>query len=101
MTAKEDIRRELTAVAEQIATARAALARNELIDISGIPEKVQGVAGAIIDLAPEDAVDLRPMLMELLTDFKAFSEDVQSKIGEIQASAGTDPRTAMAGRSGT
>lgn len=101
MTSKNDIRRDLAAVAEQIANARTALTRNELADIAGIPDTVRELAGAIIDLAPEDAAEMRPLLVELLAEFKSFSEEVRRKIAAIQESAEPEARAAAAGRSGT
>ena len=54
MNSQNDVRRELAAVAEQIANARAAMTRDELIDIAGIPERVRSVAGAITVATPFD-----------------------------------------------
>lgn len=100
MMTKDTIHRELTAVAELIVSARSALARNELVDIAEIPVKVREVMGSITDLSPEDAVELRPMLVELLTDFKDFATDVNAKIADIEAVGGPDSRASTAGRSG-
>jgi hypothetical protein len=101
MTSQNDVRRDLAVVAELIATARAALMRNELIDLTDIPEKVRSVAGAITDLAPEDAAEMRPLLTELLSEFKDFSGEVREKIAAIQGNATADSRMATAGRSTT
>ena len=101
MTSQNDVRRDLAAVAEQIANARAALTRNELIDLTDIPEKVRSVAGAITDLAPEDAVEMRPLLAELLSEFRDFSGEVREKIAAIQGNEKPESRTATTGRSAT
>jgi hypothetical protein len=96
MTTKDTIHRDLTTVAEMIVNARAALSRNEIVDIAEIPVKVREVMGSITDLPPEDAVELRPMLVELLTDFKDFATDVNAKIADIESDGGAS----AAGRSG-
>lgn len=101
MNSQNDVRRELAVVAEQIANARAAMTRNELIDIAGIPERVRSVAGAITDLTPEEAAGMRPLLIELLSEFKEFSDDVRKKIATIQGTGEPEGRTASAGRSAT
>lgn len=85
MDSKEDLEKELASVAEAIGTARVALARNEIAEISEIPEKIRAVANAITDLPPEDAIEMRPVLANLLSDFKDFAEELNSKIGEIEA----------------
>ncbi|MPY74067.1 MAG: hypothetical protein GEU87_07385 [Alphaproteobacteria bacterium] len=101
MNSKNDIRRDMAVVAERIANARMALSRNELVDLAGIPEKVRELAGAITDLAPEDAAEMRPLLTELLADFKSFAEEVRRKIAAIQASAEPETRAAATGRPAT
>lgn len=101
MTSQNDVRRELAVVAEQIANARAALMRDELIDLTDIPEKVRSVAGAITDLAPEDAAEMRPLLTELLSEFRDFSGEVREKIAAIQGTGTADSRMTTAGRSAT
>jgi hypothetical protein len=101
MTSQNDVRRELAVVAEQIANARAALMRDELIDLTDIPEKVRSVAGAITDLAPEDAAEMRPLLTELLSEFRDFSGEVREKIAAIQGNGTADSRMTTAGRSAT
>jgi len=100
MIAKEEIETELAAVAEAIGNARAALSRNEIVEMTEIPERMRNVANAITDLPPEDAIELRPSLSNLLTDFKNFAEELKSKIGEIQAAAGSAGGGAATGHSG-
>jgi hypothetical protein len=95
MTSQIDLRRDFAVLAEQIAQARIGLTRNELIDINEIPEKVRVLAGAITDLAPEEASEMRPLLMELLSEFKDFSNEVREKIAAIQS------QETSAGRSAT
>lgn len=101
MTSQNDIRRELAVVAEQIANARAALDRDELFDMSGIPEKVRSVANAITDLPPELAAEMRPLLAALLNEFKDFSAAVRRKIAAIQKSREAEGQVAGATRTGT
>ena len=95
MNSKQELTDELKSVADRIGTARDALTRNEIVEMSDIPDRMRTVANAITDLPPEEAIELRPALSDLLTDFKGFAEELQDKIGEIKAAGGT-----AAGQSG-
>ncbi len=97
MTTKDAIHQDLAAVAELIAVARSALSQDQLVDIGEIPEKIRAVMGSITDLPPDDAVELRPLLIALLTDFKSFSTEVTAKISDIEASGGSASRAAAGG----
>jgi hypothetical protein len=100
MMTKDAINGELTIVTEMIVTARAALAHNELVDIGDIPGRLRELMGSITDLPPDDAIELRPALIELLTDFKRFAAEVQEKIADLEATGGSDGQMTTAGRSG-
>lgn len=89
MNSRQDLEAELNSVADRIGNARDALSRNEIVEMSDIPERMRTVADAITDLPPEEAVELRPALSDLLTDFKGFAEELKVKIGEIEAAGGT------------
>jgi hypothetical protein len=92
MNSRQDLEVELKSVADRIGTARDALARDEIVEVSDIPERMRTVANAITDLPPEDAIELRPALADLLTDFKGFAEELKVKIGEIEAAGGAAAR---------
>lgn len=88
MPAKTEIEAELAAVADMIGNARAALTRNEILEIKDVPGRMRDVADAITDLPPEEASQMRPPLVQLLADFKEFAEELKSKIEEIEAANG-------------
>jgi hypothetical protein len=100
MVEKSEIDAELVAVGNRISEARAALARNEILEIRDIPERMREVASAITDLAPEDATEMRPPLMQLLADFKTFAEELRSKIEEIETANRAAGSAAASGQSG-
>lgn len=89
MKSRQDLEAELNSVADRIGNARDALSRNEIVEMSDIPERMRTVADAITDLPPEEAVELRPALSDLLTDFKGFAEELKVKIGEVEAAGGS------------
>lgn len=83
MTSREAIVSEMDELSDLISAARDRLAQNELIMIKDINGRVQGMVESITQLPPEQAIELRSRLVALLDDFKAFSEQMQSKIAEI------------------
>jgi hypothetical protein len=101
MTARSEIEAELAAVADIIGNARAALMRNEILEIKDVPGRMRDVADAITELPPEDASDMRPPLVELLSDFKSFAEELKSKIEEIETAKQTNQGAAATGQSGS
>jgi len=100
MDQQNEIQAELDAVADVILSARAALARDEILEIRDIPERMRNVASAITDLPPEDASAMRPPLVKLLSDFKAFSEELRSKIEAIEAAGGAAGGPTASGQAG-
>jgi hypothetical protein len=87
MMNKEEIVTDLNSMSELIAVARSGLSRNQLVEISDIQERIRGVVESITDLPPVDGVEVKPVLLELLSDFQEFSKEVEAKIGELQAAA--------------
>lgn len=93
MMNKEEIVTDLNSMSELIAVARSGLSRNQLVEISDIQERIRGVVESITDLPPEDAVEMKPVLLELLSNFQEFSKEVEAKIGELQATASSASNT--------
>ena len=85
MMTKQEIVADLSAMSDLIATARDGLSRNELMNLEGIQAKLTDVVESITDLPPEDAIEMKPLLSGLLTDFKEFSEEVNAKLSELNA----------------
>lgn len=94
MAAKTEIEAELAAVADMIGNARAALTRNEILEIKDVPGRMRDVADAITDLPPEEASEMRPPLVQLLADFKKFAEELKLKIEAIEAANRTSESAA-------
>ena len=87
MMNKDEIVTDVNSMSELIAIARSGLTRNQLVEIDNIQGRIQSVVESITDLPPEDAVEMRPMLLELLSEFQDYSKEVEAKIGELQAAA--------------
>lgn len=94
MMNKEEIVTDLNSMSELIAVARSGLSRNQLVEISDIQERIRGVVESITDLPPEDAVEMKPVLLELLSNFQEFSKEVEAKIGELQAASASNTEQA-------
>ena len=95
MMTKQEILSGLNKVSETIATARDVLSRDQLMSMDGIDEEVRTIVASIADLPPEDAVEMRPVLNELLENFRSFSEEVESKISNLDK-----PAAAQAAKAG-
>lgn len=100
MTVKQELEAELAAVAGSIETARAALSRDEIVEIREIPERMREVANGISDLPPEDAIEMRPALVSLLSDFKRFGEELQAKIEDIETAKAAENNSDATTQSG-
>ena len=83
MMTKQEILIGLTKVSETIAMARDLLKRDHLMSMDGVDEQVRGLVASIADLPPEDAAEMRPILNDLLQNFRSFSEEVESKISTL------------------
>ena len=95
MMTKQEILIGLTKVSETIAMARDVLSRDQLMSMDGVDEQVRVLVGSIADLPPEDAAEMRPILNDLLQDFRSFSEEVESKISNLDP-----PAAAQAAKAG-
>ncbi len=87
MMSKEEIVTDLNSMSELISVARTGLTRNQLVEINDIQDRIQSVVESITDLPPEDAVEMKPALLSLMSDFQEFAKEVEAKIGELQAAA--------------
>jgi len=90
---KEEIVTDLNSMSELISVARTGLTRNQLVEINDIQGRIQSVVESITDLPPEDAVEMKPALLSLMSDFQEFAKEVEAKIGELQAAAPRDGKT--------
>lgn len=87
MMNKEEIVTDLNSMSELIAVARSGLERNQLVEITDIQGRIQSVVESITELPPEEAVEMKPVLLDLMSDFQEFAKEVEAKIGELQAAA--------------
>lgn len=95
MMTKQEILSGLNKVSETIATARDVLSRDQLMNMDGIDEEIRTIVASIADLPPEDAMEMRPVLDDLLQNFRSFSEEVESKISNLNK-----PAAAQAAKAG-
>ena len=64
------------------------LTRDEFVDIGDIGQQVQAIATKVNELAPEEAVEIKPQLTGLLEEFKSFAEEVRAKLAALAAANG-------------
>lgn len=84
----EEIRSDLVTMSKAVATARDGLTRDEFVDIGDIGQQVQAIATKVNELAPEEAVEIKPQLTGLLEEFKSFAEEVRAKLAALAAANG-------------
>ena len=90
MADKTEILAKIAELSEEVAGAREALLKGELVSIDRVHDRIEAQCQSIVELEPEDAVDVKPKLDALLDDLKLFSEEieyVQAKVAEILADA--------------
>jgi hypothetical protein len=88
MTSKDEILAKLHDIAGEITHARESLLTGKLVPIENINARIDNECAAILEIDPDDAVALKPVLDALLLDLKTFSDEidyVQNKVTEILA----------------
>ena len=58
---------------------------DDLIVLEGIDSRVEKSCRSVVDLPPDDALAVRPILNSLLDDLKDFSEELQTKVRTLSA----------------
>ena len=70
-------------MAVEITEALTLLKNDEDVELVDIEPRVRAAMEAVGDLAPDDAVEMRPLLVSLLEKMEEFSLILQDKINEI------------------
>jgi DNA-directed RNA polymerase subunit F len=83
MMTKHEILSGLNEMSEAITSARDGLSQDHLMNMDGMETKVRDIVASIADLPPEDAVEMRPVLADLLVNFQGFSQEVESKLSNL------------------
>ena len=85
MTDKAELLSELSDIASAVSEARRSLEGDDLIVLEGIDSRVEKSCRSVVDLPPDDAIAVRPILNSLLDDLKDFSEELQTKVRTLSA----------------
>ena len=88
MTSKDEILAKLHDIAGELAHARESLLKGQIVPIENINARIDAECAAILEIDPDDAVEVKPVLDELLLNLQTFSEEinyVQNKVAEILA----------------
>ncbi len=85
MTTKAELLTELSDISSVVSDARKKLEDDEHVLLSGIDSRIAETCRSVVDLPPDDALEVRPILSSLLDDLKVFSEELESKVTTISA----------------
>jgi hypothetical protein len=80
MTTKAELLTELSDISSVVSDARKKLEDDEHVLLSGIDSRIAETCRSVVDLPPDDALEVRPILSSLLDDLKVFSEELESKV---------------------
>lgn len=86
MPTKAELLSDLEGLATEVSDARAALLKGELKDIKNVNDRLEEHCQAALELEPEEAGEIKPILDEILTDLKTFAAEVnyiQKRVEEI------------------
>tara|TARA_B100002052_G_C15570476_1_gene457623 strand:+ start:201 stop:500 length:300 start_codon:yes stop_codon:yes gene_type:complete len=83
MPTKDELTADINAMAVEITEALTLLKNDEDVELVDIEPRVRAAMEAVGDLAPDDAVEMRPLLVSLLEKMEEFSLILQDKINEI------------------
>ena len=83
MPTKDELTADINAMAVEITEALTLLKNDEVVELVDIEPRVRAAMEAVGDLAPDDAVEMRPLLVSLLEKMEEFSLILQDKINEI------------------
>ena len=87
---KEELLSQISDLSSLVTAAREGLANDEVVEMEGVDENVREACSAITDLPPDDAIEVRPYLMQLLENLQQLSDELQEKLSGLEDQAGTD-----------
>ncbi|MEX2617761.1 MAG: hypothetical protein WD767_16855 [Alphaproteobacteria bacterium] len=95
MTSKDEIVTKIQEIASELAHAREALLKGQVVPIDNINARIDDQCAAILEIDPDDAIAIKPELDELLLNLQTFSQEisyVQDKVAEILAGKGNQKK---------
>ena len=91
MPTKDELTADINAMAVEVTEALTSLKNDEDVDLVNIEPRVRAAMDSVGDLAPDEAVEMRPLLVNLLEKMEEFSLVLQGKIDEINAEEANEP----------
>ncbi len=87
---KEELLSQINDLSSVVGAAREGLAKDEVVAMEDIVENVSETCSAVTDLPPDDAIEVRPHLVELLENLQQLSDDLQEKLTGLDEQADPD-----------
>ena len=91
MPTKDELTADINVMAVEVTEALTSLKNDEDVDLVNIEPRVRAAMDSVGDLAPDEAVEMRPLLVSLLEKMEEFSLVLQGKIDEINAEEANEP----------
>ena len=85
MPTKDELVKGIDEMSKEITEAQLKLENEEAVELEGIETRIQSAMESIADLPPDDAIEMRPVLVGLLEKMEVFSNTLQEKIEEMHA----------------
>ncbi len=86
MTNKAELFSELSDIASAVSEAQKSLeGDDDFIILRGIDSRIEESCRSVVELPPDDALEVRPVLSSLLDDLKNFSVELETKVNTLSA----------------
>ena len=88
MKSKDEVMARPNDMSEELNQAREAILKGQIVPIDNLIERINHHCAAISEMEPDDAIEVKPTLDELLLNFQTFSQEieyVQNKVKELLA----------------
>jgi uncharacterized protein HemX len=92
MPTKDEIVEDIDKMSQEVSQALADLENEEFVDLDGIEVRIRVAMDAVANLPPDDAVEMRPILVTLLEGMELFAKKLQVKIDEVTEEEANAPQ---------
>ena len=96
MPTKDELTADINSMSMEITEALTKLTNDEAVDLKNIEPRVRVAMDAVGDLAPDDAIEIRPVLVSMLEKMEEFSFSVPRRMSSSPPSKQEYPKASKA-----